>query len=421
MLKSAPAPSIEIYTVSQVTRVVRRLLEQEPRLQEIMVRGELANFRRHSSGHLYFTLKDEAARLRCVMFRSRCIPWYDELRDGLEVVVAGSIGVYEAGGEYQLYAEEIFPAGRGALYLALEQLKARLAAEGLFDPGRKRPLPRWPRCIGVVTSLDGAALRDIITVSRRRWPGVHLVISPALVQGEGAPESIVQALWAVNALPEVDVIILGRGGGSAEELWSFNDERVVRAICASRAPVISAVGHETDFTLSDLAADLRAATPSAAAELAVPDCSGLKKEVVGLALRLRRTLERAVIIRRERLARRAGQLLAASPLQRVREVRQRFDELVSRQAAAWSRWLAGRRERLALLTGKLEALSPLRTLERGYSVCRRVSDGRVVREFLQVDAGEEVEVILARGALKCSVRDRRPPAGGEKARRVRGG
>lgn len=455
-----------VYSVQQVTQLVRSRLEESPALASLLVRGEVSNFRRQQpSGHLYFTLKDEQAQLRCVMWRSRTAGLRFAPRDGLRLVAFGSIRVYEARGEYQLQVEELWPDGEGELFLAFSELKAKLEAEGLFAPERKRPLPLFPRCVGVVTSPVGAAVRDIIHVIRRRAPGIDILLAPAVVQGEEAPESVVRALQALGQKPRVEVVIVGRGGGSLEELSAFNDERVVRAIAACPVPVVSAVGHETDFTLADFVADCRAATPSAAAELVAPDSLRLRNEVeqavanlryqARIALEGRRgLLERLVQSRGFDVGRRLGELaqrldelnaaLADGLTSRSRLARRTLDDvlwprlvrsgagLLGRAAAdlagrvaelrALGRDLAGRRRgELGPLLAALEALSPLKTLARGYAVCR-LPEGPVVREAEAVAAGAAVEVVLARGQLDClvtRVRSGQSPGGSGRARKER--
>ncbi|HHW14194.1 MAG TPA: exodeoxyribonuclease VII large subunit [Firmicutes bacterium] len=441
-----------VYSVQQVTQLVRERLEGTPALASLLVRGELSNFRRQQpSGHLYFTLKDEQAQLRCVMWRSRAQGLRFAPRDGLRLVAFGSIRVYEARGEYQLQVEELWPDGEGDLFLAFTELKAKLEAEGLFAPERKRPLPFFPRCVGVVTSPVGAALRDIIHVIRRRAPGIDILLSPAVVQGEEAPESVVRALETLGRHRGVDVIIVGRGGGSLEELSAFNDERVARAIAACPVPVVSAVGHETDFTIADFVADCRAATPSAAAELVAPDTLRLRNEVgqaaanlryqVRLVLESRRgLLERLIHSRGFTLERRLGELaqrldeansaLGEKLARRTSLVRRTLDDvlwprlvrsgagvigragaqLAARTAelrAAGREVAVRRRGELGPVVAALEALSPLQTLARGYAVCR-LPDGRILREAGKVAAGAAVEVVLARGRLDCQVTRVRP-------------
>ena len=392
-----------IYTVSELTRTVKGLLEHSPELSSVLVKGEISNFKHHTSGHMYFTLKDEKARLKCVMFRGRNAGLRFRPEDGMTVIAAGAIGVYETAGEYQLYVDELYPAGQGALHLAFEQLKQKLAAEGLFAAERKRPLPFLPRKVGVVTSPTGAAIRDIVSVLTRRFPNVDILIAPAVVQGEAGPPSVVEAIRRMNLRDDVDVLIVGRGGGSLEELWTFNDERVARAIAASRIPVISAVGHETDVTIADFVADRRAPTPSAAAEMAVPERAALGRDVAALKDRLARAEEKLLGRLRERLGYLEQSAALTRPADRVRQLSQQVDELVYRAGLAIARTLEARRSRLQALAGKLDGLSPLGTLARGYAICRRAGTGEVVTDAAAVKPGDDVRVRLRRGEIACRV------------------
>ena len=378
---------IEVYSVSQISDRVARLLQADAVLADVWVSGEISNFTHHSSGHMYMTLKDDASRLRAVMFQGANRGLRFRPESGMRVFAHGYVGVYRSGGEYQLYIDFMEPAGLGGLFLACQQLKARLEAEGLFDPALKRSLPRFPKRIAVATSPTGAAIRDIITVARRRWPAVNIVIIPTLVQGDGAPASIASSIEQANALAEaggddgVDVLIVGRGGGSAEELWAFNDETVARAIRSSRIPVVSAVGHETDFTIADFAADVRAATPSAAAELVVPDI------VVYL---------RQVEVARARLARSVRRL--------IDQRRQRVDELRRWLVQKTQMKLRASRERVQRVVGVLSALDPQAVLGRGYAICRG-PDGAILKDSQSVRTGDAVSVRLGRGAIGCEVRE----------------
>ncbi|HEY8395018.1 MAG TPA: exodeoxyribonuclease VII large subunit [Thermaerobacter sp.] len=404
-----------IWSVAELTARVRLLLEADPQLQQVWVRGEISNYKRHSSGHVYFTLKDDRAALRCVMFRSAARTLRFEPGDGMAVIAGGRIGVYEAGGQYQLYVETLEPDGVGALYLAFEQLKERLRREGLFDPERKRPLPRLPRRVGVVTSADGAALRDIIRVASRRNPRLHLIVAPVPVQGDEAAPAIAAAIRRFGRFGGVDVLIVGRGGGSWEDLWPFNEEVVVRAVAESPIPVVSAVGHETDFTLCDLAADVRAPTPSAAAELVVPDWYELRDRVVDLRQRLERAMRLRVRMARDRLERLAGSRGMFYPRDRVLQHRQRLDTLLRDLVATARRLVDERRQRLLLLSGRLESLSPLAVLARGYSIARDAR-GEVLKDARRVTPGDRVDVWLHRGQLRCRVEavlpDNAPISGG---------
>lgn len=389
-------------SVRELTQYVKRLLDRDELLQGVWVRGEISNFKWHTSGHIYFTLKDDVSQLKCVMFRSSAQRLKFRPENGMQVLVGGNVTVYDRDGAYQMYAVEMEPAGVGALHLQYEQLKRKLAEEGLFDEDLKRPLPLLPRRVGIITAPTGAALRDMITVSRRRFPGVRLVIAPALVQGADAPASLMKALRLTSRLPDIDVIIMGRGGGSLEDLWAFNDEALARAIRACPVPVVSAVGHETDYTIADFAADLRAPTPSAAAEIVVPSRSELLGQVDGLRLRITALTRRLVERKRLRLKAMADRPVLQRPQGRLLQDRQRLDDLVRRLGFASGRRLEGSRQRLATLAGRLNALSPLAVLSRGYAITRD-GEGHVIKEAACVAVGEKVEVMLHKGRLTCRV------------------
>jgi exodeoxyribonuclease VII large subunit len=411
-----------VLTVSQLTEQLRSVVEE--RFPAVWVEGEISNFKIYGSGHAYFTLKDEGAQIRAVLFRNRTRRLRFEPADGQHVLAFGSLEVYAQRGEYQLVVELLEPRGLGALQLAFEQRKARLGAEGLFDGARKRPLPRFPRKIGIATSPSGAALRDMLRVLGRRFAGLHIVIAPCRVQGEGAAAEIAQAIADLNGLGDVDVIIVGRGGGSLEDLWAFNEEAVARAIAGSKVPVISAVGHEVDFTIADFVADLRAPTPSAAAEVVVREKRAVADALVDVRLRLVRAvvrplrdLERRVDHMRARLdraadgvRRRAGyrvdlltaRLRAASPYARLNTGRHRLERLETRLHGAMTRRLVGHRHRFTAAAGRLGSLSPLAVLGRGYSLTR-TPDGRIVRAARQVAPGDPLSVLLHEGQLDCRV------------------
>jgi exodeoxyribonuclease VII large subunit len=439
-----------VYTVSELTADVRVALESG--FGELAVEGELSNCRAWRTGHLYFTLKDEGAQLRAVMFRSAARLLKFQPEDGQHVVARGRLGVYEAKGEYQLICDVLEPRGLGALQLAFEQLRRRLAAEGLFDPARKRALPLLPRRIGVVTSLDGAALRDILSVLSRRYPNAQVVIRPARVQGEGAADEIARALAAVTRVEGVDVVIVGRGGGSIEDLWAFNEEVVARAIASSPVPIISAVGHETDTTIADFAADLRAPTPSAAAETVVARKdefvgridrqaerlrAALAGRVMGArgrvhALESRRGLARvpATIAMRgrhvaelgqagrhllaDRLSRASRRLVTLDrelarndPRRRLATSRGRLEMSTARLDAATRARHARAHAAFGRLAGQLDSLSPLAVLGRGYAVCWDDSRTRIIRHAGDVTLGDQVRVTLGDGELGCVVRTTR--------------
>ncbi len=390
-------------TVTQVTRYVKSVLDGDYVLQDLWVEGEVSNFRVTSAGHAYLTLKDDRASLRCVMWRSD-VRRQDLLpQDGQSVLAHGRVSVYETAGVYQFYVDRVQLAGVGRLHLEFEALKRRLAEEGLFDAARKHPLPPFPHRLGVVTSPTAAALRDILNVLARRYPLAQVVFSPTLVQGDQAAPQIVAALQALNEHTDVDVIIIARGGGSLEDLWAFNDERVARAIAASRVPVISGVGHEVDFTIADFAADVRAPTPSAAAELAVPDRAELQATVHGQRMRLSGALQRRLAERRQSLDYLTQALQRNSPLGRIQSLRQRVDELSQAGGVRLRHLLALRREQLNGLAGRLATLSPFATLERGYAIVRHGDTWRVVTSVGQVSPGESIAIRVRDGEFDATV------------------
>jgi exodeoxyribonuclease VII large subunit len=397
-------------TVTEITRRVRRLLESDEALQDVWVQGEISNFSRPASGHLYFTLKDAGAALRCVMWkgdalRVRGMP----LQDGLSIEAHGKIGVYEPSGQYQLIADILRPAGEGALYAEFVRLKVMLEAEGLFDAARKRPLPQFPRKIGLVTSSTGAALRDMLAVLRRRLPLAEVTLVASPVQGLEAPPALVLALQKLNSLVHPDVILLARGGGSIEDLWAFNDERVVRAVAESIAPVITGVGHETDFTLVDFAADLRAPTPTAAAELATPlTVADFSAAIQYYANRINEAISRQVVEQRRELEALIEQLKFYSPARRLLIESQRLDDLSARSRRALTHRLQLERVHITNAARRLEALSPLAVLRRGYAVVTRQEDGKVVLTAEQAPGGSALRVKLAEGTLNVRVTDNFP-------------
>lgn len=390
-------------TVSQLTEQLKEVVESD--FSDVWVTGEISNFARPASGHCYFTLKDDRAQLRAVVWKSAAERLKFELEDGLEVVCSGGLEVYAPRGQYQIVIRQIMPKGMGALELALRRLRERLAAEGLFAPERKRPLVRFPRRIAVVTSPTGAAIRDFLQVLARRWRGVDVLIIPVRVQGEGASQEIAAAIARVNALPlAIDTLVVTRGGGSIEDLWSFNEEPTVRAIAASRIPVVSAVGHEIDVTLADLAADVRALTPSEAAERVAPAADELQQLLATRERHLLSHWRRRVQLARSILNALATRRVLRRPLDRLHELSRRLDEL-GQQATRATVALAGRRrERIASLAGRLEALSPLSVLCRGYSVTTH-EDGRVVRHAAELAQGQRIVTRFATGITTSRVEE----------------
>ncbi|XID94155.1 exodeoxyribonuclease VII large subunit [Paenibacillaceae bacterium WGS1546] len=435
-------------SVREMTRLIKSKLEGESGLQDVWLRGEISNFTFHSSGHMYFTLKDDSARMKCIMFASynQRLPFAP--KNGMKVLARGGVSVYERDGQYQFYATAMQPDGIGSLYLAFEQLKRKLEAEGLFRPDVKRPLPVYPRTVGVITSPTGAAVRDILITLERRNPGVHVLLYPVSVQGAGAAPSIVRAIRAMNELGEADVLIVGRGGGSLEELWAFNEEDVARAIRSSVIPIISAVGHETDFTISDFAADLRAPTPTAAAELAVRHVGEMKQELAYYERRMRNSLEgllgrakdrlrhavrspylaqprRSLLVQaerldrleeslryamqsvranaRDRLARLNGRLSAVNPGQQAAFARKRVTSAARGLELAMNGILRDGRGRFGAIVRQLDALSPLKVMARGYSLAYDEQERKLIRSIGDVQPGDLIRVRLTDGKLDCQV------------------
>ncbi len=393
------------WTVSAFTAYLREIFESDELLQDAWVRGEISNLSRPRSGHLYFTLKDKRASLRCVMWRSRAVVLSADLHEGMEVEVRGSIDIYELGGQYQLYAEEIRPVGEGALYQEFLRLKAKLEAEGLFDAARKKPLPRLPKKIGIVTSATGAALRDMLNTLRRRLPLAEVIFSPTTVQGEKSPAEIVDALDDLLRLaPDLDVILLGRGGGSIEDLWAFNDELVVRMVAASPVPVISGVGHETDFTLTDFAADLRAATPTAAAEVATPvTIDDLRAALDGYAERLEAAIYGVLEKKTSQTDDLRSRLVYLSPLRRVQREMQHLDEQNSRLNIAQAHYLDMMRAKLKGVNRRLDALNPEAVLARGYAIVTDKARGKVLRSVSEADEGVAIKIRVKDGEFDAEI------------------
>jgi len=396
-----PSHGEEILSVSELTRRIRRSLEEE--FDSVCLVGEVSNLRRPASGHVYLTLKDSGAQISAVLWRSSASRLRFDLEDGMEVIVTGALTVYEPRGSYQVVISSIQPKGMGALQLAFLQLKDRLEKEGLFRPEAKKPLPFLPACIGVVTSTTGAAVGDILTVLARRFPPAHVVIRPVRVQGAGAAAEIARAIAEFNEWGGADVLIVGRGGGSLEDLWAFNEEVVARAIHASRVPIISAVGHEIDVTIADFVADRRALTPTEAAEIVLPELAELVGRLGELRGRLTTALRGRVDLARARLERLRASYGFRAPLETVRRHEQRLDELAGAAALAVRRRVESCRERLATAAGRLQALGPVRVLERGYSITRVLESREVIRSAGQVQAGQAVETLLHAGRLVSRV------------------
>jgi exodeoxyribonuclease VII large subunit len=392
------------WSVTDLTRYLRDLLESDGTLQDIWVEGEVSNLSRPASGHLYFTLKDSGAALRCVMWRNAVMRQIHLPENGDAIEVHGSLSIYEASGNYQLYADIIRPAGEGQLYQEFLRLKAKLEAEGLFDPQRKSAIPSWPQTIGIVTSPTGAALRDMLNTIKRRYPPVKVVLSPTPVQGDEAPGGIISALEALNQLVKPDVILLARGGGSIEDLWAFNDEHVAQAIFASQAPIITGIGHETEFTIADFAADLRAPTPTAAAELATPNQVDLQASLREMRRNIHNTMENFLLLQRRQLERQQNRLLLRTPMGRVHRDQQHLDELNFRACTALTHAIEINRTRLTGLEMRLNSLNPQAILERGYSIVTQV-DGSLVHSIKQVQPDDDLQVQVSDGEFKVRVQE----------------
>ncbi len=411
MLQPSLLPVTSI-TVSDLTRYLREWMESDELLRDIWVQGEVSNLSRPASGHIYFTLKDQNSALKCVIWRTSAGRNSANLQIGAAIEAHGYISIYDRDGSYQLYVDTVRMAGEGSLYLEFLRLKAKLEAEGLFDPARKRPLPEVPAKIGIVTSPTGAALQDMLNTLRRRYPLVEVVIAPAAVQGDQAPAELISAIERLNREPGVEVILIARGGGSLEDLWAFNDERVVRAVADSRIPTISGVGHETDFTLTDFAADLRAPTPTAAAELAVPNQADVKDRLTVTTKHLGDALAAITRGYRMELSEAIHNLVQVSPLMRVRSDRQRLDELNGRSLTAVLHFIQMSKARTRGIEQKLGSLSPYAVLQRGYAIVTRTG-GEIVHTINQTFQDDKLDVRVSDGIIPARV-------SGEPVRDIRG-
>lgn len=398
MLYDAPL----VLSVAQLNRYVKSKMDADENLNHIFLVGEISNFKHHTSGHLYFTLKDEEAQVRAVMFRNAAARLRFQVSDGMRVLVRGRVSLYEAGGSYQVFVDDMQPDGAGALSLAFEQLKEKLAREGLFDPAHKRPLPRFPHTVGVITSETGAAVHDILHVLQRRFPAAQVVFAPVAVQGEEAPAQIIEALDTFNRLKCADVLILGRGGGSAEDLWAFNDEQLARAVYRSEIPVISAVGHETDFTICDFVADLRAPTPSAAAELAVPDHAALGTQLLQTKARLNTAMLDGLSDRRSALAVLCSRGAFQQPQLFFDEKRMRLLMVTNALQSLQQSSFHAARTKLGELAAKLQSLSPLAVLARGYALASD-QGGKPIQSVAALHDGDPVFLRLADGTADCTI------------------
>ena len=395
-------PTGKIYKVREITQILQGILQSEPILQDLWLEGEISNLGRPASGHVYFTLKDSNSQIQCAIFRPAASRLRFPIQNGDAVLVNGRLTIYDARSQYQIIGERVVPAGVGELQLAFERLKEQLAEEGLFNPIHKKPLPKFPQKIGLITSATGAAIRDILRMLQKRYPAVEALLFPTLVQGEGAAAEIAHAIAHMNRLPGIDLLIVGRGGGSIEDLWAFNEEVVARAIFASNIPIVSAVGHETDVTIADLVADHRAPTPSAAVENIVPDQEELREQLAAIRYSLVRSIDGRIDAIQTKLENIQSRIPTTHRIDAINRLRQAVDQLDLRGQRAAVQQLNGKRRAWQIAAAQLDTLSPLATLARGYSICKD-SSGNTVTDAAQVHVGEEVHLRLSRGQLACRV------------------
>lgn len=394
----------KIYTVSKINRYIKKLFENDYNLQDVWILGEISNFKLHSSGHMYFVLKDKESQIKCVMFRGNNYTLRFMPEDGMKVKVRGDVSVYEKRGEYQLYVKEIIEAGKGELYLAFERLKAKLKDEGLFSEEIKKKLPLVPHNIAVITSPTGAAIRDIITISLRRFSNLSILVVPSLVQGAFAAREIAKKIDFLNRhFKDLDFIIIGRGGGSLEELWAFNEEILARSIYNSKIPIVSAVGHETDFTISDFVADLRSPTPSAAAEMTIPDKSSLIKNIGLLESKINRAIKRNLELKMERIDSISRRLKYQGPENKINQYYQYIDEFSARLNSRIKHRVELYEERVKKDSQRLDSLSPRAVIERGYSICRKIPGKEIIKRLEQIEVGTRIEVIISDGKILSKV------------------
>lgn len=394
----------ESITVSELNQIIKSLVDGEPLLNRVCVRGELSNYKIYPSGHHYFTLKDAESSLRCVMFKSSASKLRFRPESGMGVTAFGRISVFPRDGAYQLYCSDLIPEGTGDLQIAYEQLKAKLAAEGLFDPRHKKPLPQYPKKIAIITSSAGAAVHDMIRILGRRWPMTKVILLPVRVQGVEAPPEIVGAIRYANRHNVADLIITGRGGGSIEDLWAFNDERVARAIYESELPVISAVGHEPDVTISDYVADVRASTPSNAAEIAVPDEADIRELIANMSIRQTQAMRKSITRLSTRLDDFKGRRVLRDPMAYVDTKRSELDHVQDRLVAAAEKLCSANRHKFVALASALDAMSPLKVLSRGYAIASD-AEGKLVKSVGDVAGGDMLSLSVSDGTIKCTVEE----------------
>lgn len=395
-------PTSKIYKVHEITQILHGILQSEPILQDLWLEGEISNLARPVSGHVYFTLKDDKSQIHCAIFSRAASRLRFPMQNGDAVLINGRLTIYDARSQYQIIGERVVPAGVGELQLAFERLKEQLAAEGLFDPTHKKPLPEFPQKIGLITSATGAAIRDILRMLQKRYPAVEVLLFPTLVQGDDAAGEIAHAIACMNRLSGIDLLIVGRGGGAIEDLWAFNEEVVARAIFVSHIPIVSAVGHETDVTIADLVADHRAPTPSAAVENIVPDQEELRQQLAAIRSNVVRNITGRIDELQTKLENIQNRIPATHRIDAINRLRQGVDQLDLRGQRAAVQQLSGKRRAWQVAAAQLDTLSPLATLARGYSICKD-SRGKTVTDAAQVDVGEEVQLRLSRGQLACRV------------------
>ena len=391
-----------VYSVTELNNYVKRILETDENLKNVFVTGEISNFKNHYSGHMYMTIKDEGGAIKSVMFSSYASRLKFVPENGMKVIIFGSVSLYNKDGSYQLYITDMQPDGVGALNLAFEQLKEKLGKEGLFNTEFKKPIPKFPKKIGVMTAPDGAAVRDIFSVLKRRYPVAEIVFCPVAVQGASAAPEITKAIKLFNEQNAADVLIVGRGGGSLEDLWAFNEEIVARAIFESKIPVISAVGHETDFTIADFVADLRAPTPSAAAELAVPDVFELKSDLMGLRQHLSVLMRNIIETEKEKIGNYEKQITILSPVNKIQNSRQELSNLYEKVVNSMTFKMNDEKSKIALLSSKLNALSPLNVLSRGYSIA--YNDNKPIKSVSDVKKGDNIKIQVTDGEFFAEVK-----------------
>lgn len=396
-------PESQIFSIGKLTDYIKQKLESDSNLINIWVRGEISNYTKHGNGHLYFTLKDETSQIKCVMFNSSASSLKFEPEHGMKVLVLSSIGVYKLYGNYQLIVSEMHPDGLGILHQKFLMLKEKLEKEGLFSKKHKKPIPRFPKTIGIITSPTGAAIKDLINILTRRFPNINIKIAPTLVQGVEASKDIVKSIELLNRIKGIDVIILGRGGGSLEDLWCFNEEIVARAIFKSEIPIISAVGHETDFTISDFVADYRAPTPSAAAEIAVPDKNELLRDINHLKERLLLKVKRTLDFKKQSLESIMDRPIFKRPLDFINQYLQQIDEIILNSSKAISNFLKLKRKELEIITATLHSVNPKAVLSRGYSIA--TNKGKIIKTIADVKINDLIDIVIQKGEIKSQVKE----------------